>query len=928
MAAPLYAPDFYGGAIQVCRRLAASARRAGHSVSIFAGRASAEVPLGEIAKEEVDGGPLWRVNVGGALAPFSAEGYRNEAARAGCAAFLDAFRPDVLHLHGLQGLGVGPLEAAAERKVPVVLTLHDWWWLCPCLFRLTPSLAICPSPLPATGCAACPEVDFARRQEVLRAAWSLADRVLVPSAFLRDDLQRSGWPVDGILVSPNGIDFPEFIAERPGVLSPEQPLRVAFFGGAGNRAKGLGDLLAAVETIPEGICDFILHATLDESVPARRDLHRAPAFGGAELGARLAAADVLVVPSRMRESFSLVTREAMAHGVAVVATDCGGPQEVIEDGRNGRIVEAGDAAALAAVLRGLASDRGQLASFATAARASAREFRSLAEQSAETLEIYRDVVRTAVRRRLPRARPVLHGTRVLFLCGCDLAPLRYRVHHAAESLAALGVHSRVLFHADPRAVAEVEQADLLILFRTPFSQSVAQAVAAARRRGLRVVFAVDDLIFHPDLGSDAPALAAGDPVMARGFSAINRAYARCAALCDAFIGSTPELADAAESLGLPAFTIANVVGKAQLACADQVVALPRSAPVLGFFTGTATHDADLQRIAKALAGTLAAIPELTLVLGGPVALPAELVGFAERILRHELVGWSDLPALLAGVDLNLAPLVTENHFNCAKSAVKFLEASLVGVPTLGSPFPALVAASDDGRLARLADGSVAWEEALVHLGGDQERCRALGAAAGAMVRRSYDTLAVAPLWGDVLEEILIRVPASEAVVPEAIAMEAGAAADVALEPADLFYDACQLRAQSGEPLRDDAPFRQEILCRGNELRRVDLRFGTYARRNQHIIEVEVRDRTGQLRGGREIRAEELVDRAFVGVELAASADGTAPEELTICVRSRGAAPGNEVLLWRAPDRRGGLKIGQQSCEGEMLSLRTFAESPR
>ncbi|MEO2168611.1 MAG: hypothetical protein ABGY42_10915, partial [bacterium] len=72
MAAPLYAPDFRGGAIQVCRRLAAAARRAGHSVSIFTGSASAKVPLGTIIEEEVDGGLVWRVNVGGALAPFAA----------------------------------------------------------------------------------------------------------------------------------------------------------------------------------------------------------------------------------------------------------------------------------------------------------------------------------------------------------------------------------------------------------------------------------------------------------------------------------------------------------------------------------------------------------------------------------------------------------------------------------------------------------------------------------------------------------------------------------------------------------------------------------------------------------------------------------------------------------------------------------------
>ena len=51
--------------------------------------------------------------------------------------------------------------------------------------------------------------------------------------------------------------------------------------------------------------------------------------------------DVLVVPSR-GESFSLVALEGMAAGVPVVATRCGGPEEIIDDGTSGHLVDVGD----------------------------------------------------------------------------------------------------------------------------------------------------------------------------------------------------------------------------------------------------------------------------------------------------------------------------------------------------------------------------------------------------------------------------------------------------------------------------------------------------------------------------------------------------------------------------------------------------------
>ncbi|MBK1693247.1 hypothetical protein CKO09_00625 [Chromatium weissei] len=65
----------------------------------------------------------------------------------------------------------------------------------------------------------------------------------------------------------------------------------------------------------------------------------------------LARARVLALSSR-REGFGNVLIEALALGISVVATDCPtGPREALGNGRWGRLVPVGDAAALAAALR-------------------------------------------------------------------------------------------------------------------------------------------------------------------------------------------------------------------------------------------------------------------------------------------------------------------------------------------------------------------------------------------------------------------------------------------------------------------------------------------------------------------------------------------------------------------------------------------------
>ena len=64
----------------------------------------------------------------------------------------------------------------------------------------------------------------------------------------------------------------------------------------------------------------------------------------------MAALDVLVLPSLQPEPFGLVVLEAMAAGCPVIATNHGGPVEVIEDGVTGVLVPPTDPGPMAEAL--------------------------------------------------------------------------------------------------------------------------------------------------------------------------------------------------------------------------------------------------------------------------------------------------------------------------------------------------------------------------------------------------------------------------------------------------------------------------------------------------------------------------------------------------------------------------------------------------
>ncbi|MFF0490354.1 glycosyltransferase family 4 protein [Nocardia sp. NPDC004068] len=89
---------------------------------------------------------------------------------------------------------------------------------------------------------------------------------------------------------------------------------------------------------------------------------------------RLRQADILVHCSVLPEPFGQVVAEGMRAGCAVIATRPGGPAEIVEHGRSGLLVPAGDRAALTAALDTLIHDPGTRAELADAAQLRARRF--------------------------------------------------------------------------------------------------------------------------------------------------------------------------------------------------------------------------------------------------------------------------------------------------------------------------------------------------------------------------------------------------------------------------------------------------------------------------------------------------------------------------------------------------------------------------
>lgn len=419
---------------QLVRGIGSRLASQAHRVCVFTVVHDRRRPVGEVFYKDVDGFCVAALNEsvnGGFLARYSVEDYLNPSVHEPFRRLVQEFAPDAIHFHAIQGMGAGMLNWVPP-DVPTILTMHDYWWVCPNVFltRLDESLCSlrhpdlsacedCLSSLPSINplCAfGLNEIDH--RARFLGRQLQRFSRILTVSRQIRDRL--AGFlPELEIEVCENGIEWNEHALRSPrhdqSGRAPSARLRFGFLGGT-NRLKGFGCLMQAVRLMSDPNFQVVVYgcgkawrSRIGRAFPGLRRAYRSmrgrdsqevrpvadsrvslrPLFPAGHRERVFGSFDVLLVPSMVRESFSLVCREALVAGVPVIASRCGGPEEIIRHEENGLLFEPGDAEGLAASMSRCLDEPDLMTMLRSGANAEG--IRSLSEQVDQLADVYRAV---------------------------------------------------------------------------------------------------------------------------------------------------------------------------------------------------------------------------------------------------------------------------------------------------------------------------------------------------------------------------------------------------------------------------------------------------------------------------------------------------------------------------------------------------------
>ncbi|MGY2049177.1 glycosyltransferase [Methylobacterium sp. JK268] len=306
--------------------------------------------------------------------------------------FLDHAAPDLVHLHCVQRLTASVLEEVQARGLPHLVTVHDGWWISDHQFLLDrDGRLVRPAPV-----ALPPEVDapygamaqVARRQRLARLL-SGADRVLAVSESFARLYREAG--IAGAVAVPNGLSL--------GAVAPREPgrgprVRLGHVGGR-EAHKGAPLVEAVLRTTPTRNLSLTLVDFAQDPGSAREEVWGTTPVtivgpvAPEAVPALYRSLDVLLAPSRCAESFGLVSREARAFGLWVVASDRGAMGEEVRPGIDGFVIDVGTAQPLREVLAAIDDDPARYCALPPPA---AGPVRRAADQADDLLRLYDEIL--------------------------------------------------------------------------------------------------------------------------------------------------------------------------------------------------------------------------------------------------------------------------------------------------------------------------------------------------------------------------------------------------------------------------------------------------------------------------------------------------------------------------------------------------------
>ena len=344
---------------------------------------------------------------------------------------------------------------------------------------------------------------------------------------------------------------------------------------------------------------------------------------------------------------------------------------------------------------------------------------------------------------LNAAPPLITKKTFCFISGCPGDAFRYRCTHLSEALELAGISSDVIIPGEEVFELVLQNYSVVVLHRVAHTSSLEEFINKCKSASIKVIFDTDDLIFVPELVSEVDAYVHMNSEERELFlNGLNR-YKKTLSLCKYVTVTTEKLK--LEVLKMfpdkKVEIIRNAVSTEMIQHAFNALTLPMDSDTIRivYMSGSKTHQKDFSVCKDAILNIIRKYKNIRMTIVGHLDLPSEFSEFQDRVDIIPFVMWSKLPEIYRNQHINLAPLEYYNSFTESKSELKYLEAGLLGIPTIASDIGAYNKVIISGENGLLCSNESEWFEAIELLICDKMLRYFIGAKAKSLIIEQNST---------------------------------------------------------------------------------------------------------------------------------------------------------------------------------------------
>jgi len=299
---------------------------------------------------------------------------------------LEDFKPDVVHLNNIN-FQITPsilyeiknFEENTGKKVKIVVTAHDYQWVCPNHMLYIPHREeICER---CTGgkygnCAKHNCIHNSKVKSILgtveayfyhiRKTYDLVDVIICPSEFMKRQLSKDKVLAGKLVTMHNFVTVEQ--CKTTAIETETAKENYVLYFGRFSKEKGIETLLEVCKQLPDIPFVFAGSGPLEDKVNQIGNIKNVSFQTGDALKELIQKARFSVYPSEWYENCPFSVMESIMYGTPVIGADIGGIPELIRAGVDGELFKSGNVEELKTAIRNLYNDIERIQQYTKACR--------------------------------------------------------------------------------------------------------------------------------------------------------------------------------------------------------------------------------------------------------------------------------------------------------------------------------------------------------------------------------------------------------------------------------------------------------------------------------------------------------------------------------------------------------------------------------